>query len=1163
MKRWFIVCTAVFLMKHFGFSQLIVSVETIPSSVGGIVNINKDASVIFTSTSQNVPTDAIINWSFLGGFPFESNTVGPHAVFYETPGIYEATLTINGISSTIEVVVGQSSVAPVFEINSSLTSAGFSQETTNTGILIKYCGSAAQPYNGLINFQMDVEQYPSDYQIIINWGDGTFNIYTGNVGTVSHTYDCSTNNSFLASVTVVDDSNCIAAKSYNIYSGAIPEISVSNYLTGTCTQTPYTFDVNSNDVQGTTYTYSFSDSIEVFDFSGPFPMNLSHVFSNQSCTSGANISVPPFNPTIYVIGSVTAGNACGTDTTNFAPIFVSNAPVANINAPSTIVLNQNAAIENVSEIGIMATANGCSTLNTFYWSITPNSGYVLSNGSLGNGSNPNWFLWQNGSSLLNITFQNNQAYTIALTQANACGSSISTITFDVVLPDPVAVNDTLTVSPNNTASINVLNNDLYLNPNEVTLDLITQPLQGTATLNQDGTLTYTNTAPLGCDMDSLAYEFCLISDPTTCSMAWVYIHPDITPPTFDNCPSDIVIDADTGMCNALVNWTPITASSACSVFVTSSNSPNTIFPAGSTSVVYTAVDNFGNTNTCTFTVTVNEFDAPMILCPADTTLYSLDGSPIYFECPAPIATDNCGIATTSFNTSPTGFNNNDFFPVGTTTVTYETFDFSGNSATCSFDINVEIPFQPTGISGTVYFDDNADCILNNNEFGLNDRLVQLTTSQGAYVAQTYTNPLGHYQFIVPAGNYVVSSTPINNGTICNNDLAVLVIDNQINANNNLGDQCGAIPGFDIKVFSITKIGWVFPGQTHQATVNTTSIFSPISLSCNGILPNDQISGELVVTITGPVDYVGPFYTSITPTSVSGNVLTYQIADYSLIYLYLNAFRFFLQTQSTAQSGDQICLYAEFIPAIPGDLNLSNNSSTLCYTAVNSYDPNIKLVSPVGDVLVGYEDDLIYTIYFQNTGDAPAFNITLVDTLSSNLNLMSFEKMDASHDCSVDIMGNVMTIHFPDIMLPDSTSNPEGSIGFFQYKIKPLFGLEEGESIENTAHIFFDFNEAIVTNTTVTTFIVEDESGLNELNFDEISIFPNPNNGSFTIELKTNASDGFQLQILDLAGKELLLQDIHLEGNRFNFQGSFGAGVYIIRLTDIERKAIHYGRVVVE
>ena len=52
--------------------------------------------------------------------------------------------------------------------------------------------------------------------------------------------------------------------------------------------------------------------------------------------------------------------------------------------------------------------------------------------------------------------------------------------------------------------------------------------------------------------------------------------------------------------------------------------------------------------------------------------------------------------------------------------------------------------------------------------------------------------------------------------------------------------------------------------------------------------------------------------------------------------------------------------------------------------------------------------------------------------------------------------------FPNIMLPDSASNPAGSQGFVQYRIKPKANLPLGTQIENTAHIYFDYNAAITT-----------------------------------------------------------------------------------------------------
>ncbi|OSZ79058.1 hypothetical protein CAP35_12650 [Chitinophagaceae bacterium IBVUCB1] len=50
---------------------------------------------------------------------------------------------------------------------------------------------------------------------------------------------------------------------------------------------------------------------------------------------------------------------------------------------------------------------------------------------------------------------------------------------------------------------------------------------------------------------------------------------------------------------------------------------------------------------------------------------------------SPTATDNCGIATFSSTHNP-----GNFFPVGTTPVTYTATDIHGNTSTCSFNVTV-------------------------------------------------------------------------------------------------------------------------------------------------------------------------------------------------------------------------------------------------------------------------------------------------------------------------------------------------------------------------------------------------------------------------------------------------------------------------------------------
>src|ERR1043166_5917461 len=78
-----------------------------------------------------------------------------------------------------------------------------------------------------------------------------------------------------------------------------------------------------------------------------------------------------------------------------------------------------------------------------------------------------------------------------------------------------------------------------------------------------------------------------------------------TPPPTIVCPDDIVATNDAGQCSAVVNYTA-TASDDCSGIASlSENFPSgSSFPAGATTVTVTAVDGSGNSNSCSFTVTV-------------------------------------------------------------------------------------------------------------------------------------------------------------------------------------------------------------------------------------------------------------------------------------------------------------------------------------------------------------------------------------------------------------------------------------------------------------------------------------------------------------------------------------------------------------------------------
>ncbi len=87
---------------------------------------------------------------------------------------------------------------------------------------------------------------------------------------------------------------------------------------------------------------------------------------------------------------------------------------------------------------------------------------------------------------------------------------------------------------------------------------------------------------------------------------------DVTPPAL-SCPSNIELDAPVGTCDTVVDFTAV-AMDNCSGPVTLSYTqpPGTTFPVGQTTVSVTATDGSNTSPACTFTVRVNDIQAPSI-----------------------------------------------------------------------------------------------------------------------------------------------------------------------------------------------------------------------------------------------------------------------------------------------------------------------------------------------------------------------------------------------------------------------------------------------------------------------------------------------------------------------------------------------------------------------
>lgn len=184
---------------------------------------------------------------------------------------------------------------------------------------------------------------------------------------------------------------------------------------------------------------------------------------------------------------------------------------------------------------------------------------------------------------------------------------------------------------------------------------------------------------------------------------------ETTPPVISNCPADIQIAVVPSECSTVVSWTAPTASDNCgSAILTSTHNPGDTFVKGSTSVVYIATDDYGNTSTCSFNVLVDDDTGPVIAgCPSADIIVNADAScEAIANWTAPTASDNCGPVAL---VSP--INPGDVFPLGTTIVTYTATDESGNISTCTFNVIVNDNTDPviTGCPSDILVSANGSC----------------------------------------------------------------------------------------------------------------------------------------------------------------------------------------------------------------------------------------------------------------------------------------------------------------------------------------------------------------------------------------------------------------------------------------------------------------------
>lgn len=440
----------------------------------------------------------------------------------------------------------------------------------------------------------------------------------------------------------------------------------------------------------------------------------------------------------------------------------------------------------------------------------------------------------------------------------------------------------------------------------------------------------------------------------------------------------------------------------------------------------------------------------------------------------------------------------------------------------------------------IYYDVNANCIKDGTETFAGTPTITRVDSNGVPVDTiSATSGFLYNAYSLPGDVYTfrLLSTPGNLTATC--------------------------PSIGYIADTISSTVTTYPAKNFGLSCTTSSLFD---LAETGIVPvtgmNDQwgniyvrnnscnpATGMLTLHFSPKYIYTGGARPA--PTSASGNTISWDlgtlVSDGSRptdIYyvVWHNPLTGYLT------SGDTVQEHITISPIV-GDGNTGNNTEIIIDTVKASCDPNEIVVSPAGCISSGVSaTELTYTLHFENTGTDTAHNIYVMDTLSDFLDPSSLRIVMSTALMDIDIQKgsghSVVKFDFPNIKLLDSSHHGECT-GAVVYTINTKPGLPMGTHIYNYAGIYFDYNDAVMTNT------ADNEIGCpttplhaQTAKAHKADIYPNPATTELTIKTEDGAFSSYTIS--NSMGQVMLQQQLTTTITKIDVK-ALPAGLYYVTL----------------